>query len=203
MTDTRTLVRKALRRFRDDRDGAPSVEFVIIFGPLIFLFFFTFEIALAYHWAIAAQKGAENGVRLAVTLAPVHTGIRDTNPINNGAMIVGTSATGVVGGACHLGNCEAIATVTCSGGAVAAPQCDPTTFNPIYNAVRELAYGITPEDVSVTYENVNLGFAGDAYVPLVTVRIEPRAFALNLNLFGVNTVLPGYEASLVAEDLSN
>ncbi|MEM9011869.1 MAG: TadE family protein [Pseudomonadota bacterium] len=201
MTGRRQTDRR--RSFGADERGAATLEFVIVFGPLIILFFFIIEMAFAYHWAIAAQKGVENGVRVAVVQAPVHSDLLDPGGGPARVRRVETAVLGDEGGSCAAGNCVTIADETCQGGTLAVAECSTTDFQKIFQAVSRLAYGIAPEDVSITYRDVNLGYAGEPYVPLVTVRIEPRAFALDLNLFGGETTLPGYEASLVAEDLSN
>ena len=53
----------AMARFRRDQAANATVEYVLVFVPLMVMIFFIFEMAMAYHWALAAQKGVENGVR--------------------------------------------------------------------------------------------------------------------------------------------
>ena len=168
-------LRLSLSRFRRDTDGAATVEYVILFLPFISLIFFIFEVAIAYHWALSAQKAVEQGARAATVRAPVATPLVRTTGFGDAVIQRPKTAGAVDGGACYLGNCEAVPTISCTGGtSLDATACDADQFNEIFQVVRKLAYNIDPEDVTITYEDVLLGHAGDPYVPLVTVSIRQR-----------------------------
>ncbi|MEL6679840.1 MAG: TadE/TadG family type IV pilus assembly protein [Pseudomonadota bacterium] len=221
--------RISLKRFRRDTEGAATVEFVILFLPFMSLIFFIFEVAIAYHWALSAQKAVEQGARAATVRAPVATSLIRTTGFGDAVIQRPKIAGALDGGACYLGNCEVVPTVSCTGGAQLGAACDADQFNEIFQVVRKLAYNVDPEDVTITYEDVLLGYAGDPYVPLVTVSIRQRertVISLSRLFFntekvsakdGAQTValsaaedqtqfnpdLPMVSASLVAEDLKD
>jgi hypothetical protein len=186
-------------RFRREEDAAATVEYVIVFVPLMTMIFFIFEMAMAYHWTLAAQKGVENGVRFAVTQLPIHSGLLD----DEGRVVIYQKSGGATPGQlCYFGtNCSAIATLSCTGGAALAPECEATRFGQLVQVVAQHAYGLDPADLSITYEESGLGRATETVIPIVTVSIASREFPLGLSLLGVDTMLPAVSASLVAESL--
>ena len=70
-----------LKAFLTDRRASASVEYVVLFLPLIALVFTSFQIALAFHFALTAQKAVENGARIAAVRDPVYH--RDYLPHKN------------------------------------------------------------------------------------------------------------------------
>lgn len=200
-------LRHIMSRFRRDEDAGASVEYVLIFGPLIGILYFTFEIAIAYHWALSAQKAVEQGARVAAVSAPAVNEITNTR-ITGDEVIRRTPAGGFTAGTpCYLGACVPIDTVWCSGGTRmlenedAGVTCDPEKFERIYDTITSITYNLEPEDVSVFYEDLDLGYSGEPYVAMVTVSIRQRAFPFALGLLGSETRLPAVSSSLVAEDL--
>lgn len=196
-------------RFWQDDRGGPTIEYTIIFGPLMFMMFFVFEMAVAYHWALSAQKAVETGARTAAVSAPAVNEITIESGIRARVVNRDLSEDGTLGGPCYLGHCAPMPTVWCSGGTRLAENagsgmtCDAARFQAIYDSVLAMTYSVAPEDVTIIYEDLDLGFAGEPYVSMVTVSIRARAFPLALGLFGTNTQLPAVSASLVAEDLSD
>lgn len=190
-----------LRRFRRDEEAAATVEYVIVFVPLMVMIFFIFEMAMAYHWALAAQKGVENGVRFAVTQLPVHASLIDTD-----GTIVKYQKTGSTeaGDLCYFGtNCTAIAPVTCTGGSSLAGDCSAARMAQLLAVVSVHAYGLEPESLSITYDESGLGRATETVIPMITVSISSREFPLGLSLLGIDTRLPAVSATLVAENLGS
>ena len=116
---------------------------------------------------------------------------------------------GAVGGACYLANCTPLPVVGCSGGTRLSENdaggitCDAARFQRVFEEVKLFASEVEPEDVTVIYEDLELGYAGEPYVALVTVQIRSRAFPLALGLFSSETRLPAVSASLVTEELVN
>lgn len=190
-----------LRRFAREEDASATVEYVLVFVPLMVMIFFIFEMAMAYHWTLAAQKGVENGVRYAITKPPIHSALLDSG----GDILKYTkNSAAAPGDLCLFGaNCSTIATVTCTGGTGLAAECDATEMAQIVQVVSTHAYGLAAEDLTITYEESGLGRATEPVIPIVTVTIASRDFPLGLSLFGVDTRLPTVSASLVAENLGN
>jgi len=197
---------RGLKKFASDRSGSATIEYVVLFLPLIALVFVSFQIALAYHFALTAQKAVELGARIAAVRDPVHTGMVRTNAINtaNGASF---------GDSCAVGGC-AVPTGgpwSCSGDDVGNGDCDAAAYAEIYDEVARIAYLLEPSDLSVTYSYAGLGFAGGPFVPLVQVSIVERPFFLqfffNLAVGGTSAPdelrLPAAAASAIAEDLSS
>lgn len=201
MTKGVTVFKRMFRRYRKDESGAATVEFVLVFVPLIMIIFFIFEMAMAYHWALAAQKGVEKGARLAITQLPVHDTLVDTNGRIKTYDLAGTT---VAGDLClFTGRCTYVPTAVCTGGIYLDGACDATRFATLLSAVSQHAYGLRPENLTVSYRESGLGRATEPFVPIVTVTISSRAFPLGLSLFSVDTQLPAVSASLVGEFLQN
>lgn len=193
-----------LPSFRRDESGAATIEYVILLLPLIALVFTSFQIALAYHFALTAQKAVELGARIAAVRDPVHTGMPLENAAAPGAR---------VGDSCALGGCAAPGGPwRCSGSDLGSADCDAAAFSAIFDEVGRIAYLLSPEDLTVTYSYAALGFAGGPFTPIVEVTIEERPFFLQFffNLaFGSGEdssgrlTLPAVAASAIAEDLSS
>lgn len=192
------------RRFLSDERAAASIEYVILLLPLIALVFTSFQIALAYHFALTAQKAVELGARIAAVRDAAHRGMPSTNALD--------AASGMVNGdPCGLGACvDPGGPWTCSGADVGGVDCDAAAFNEIFAEVGRIAYLLEPADLTVRYSYGRLGFAGGPFTPIVEVIIEERPFFLQFffNLaFGSGEDasrelrLPAVAASAIAEDL--
>jgi len=194
-------LRRAVLRFRREEDASATVEYVLIFVPLMVMIFFIFEMAMAYHWALAAQKGVENGVRYAVTQAPMHSSLIDTDGTVVKYQLAGSSKPGDL---CYFGTyCSQIATVTCTGGASMAPECNAAFMARLLDVVSQHAYGLDAESLTITYAESGLGRATETVIPIITVSISSRDFPLGLSLMGIDTKLPAVSATLVAENMGS
>lgn len=202
-------LRNRVINFLRDESGNAAVEYTIVFLPLIFTILFIFEAGLAYHWIVAAQKGAERGARAAATVIPVVNELTQATGLGVEMISRPLSIGGVEGGACYLGNCQTLPTVGCIGGArlgenaAGGVTCSAARFQAIYNEVANFAHGLSPEDVSVIYEDLDLGNAGEPYVAAVTVAIAERPFPLALGYFDEVLRLPAASATLITGDLVN
>ena len=194
------------RKFFRNDDGSAAIEYVALLLPLIALVFTSLQIALAYHFALTAQKAVELGARIAAVRDAVHEGLPATNQLDQSS---GLSA----GAPCGFGAClDAGGPWTCSGATVTTdPNCDTQKFNEIRDEVARLAYLLDDDDLSITYSYGLLGFADGPLVPIVEVAIVERPFFLQFffNLaFGVDdddveVTLPAVAATAIAEDLSS
>ncbi|MEL7465878.1 MAG: TadE/TadG family type IV pilus assembly protein [Pseudomonadota bacterium] len=214
------MVRR-IRSFLSDRRGAATVEYVVLFLPLVALVFTSFQISLAYHFALTSQKAVENGARFAA--------VRDAAVVRGDAlgqmpMIKELSrtapSTAEVGDACSVAGTCAFANTSnngpwsCAGADLASPTCNAAAFDAIYQEIASLAYLLQPEDVVITYRDAGLGFAGGPFVPVIEVSILEKPFFLQFlfeaTAFGGNAdqarpgveTLPAVTATAVAEDLS-
>ncbi len=196
---------RSLRRYLADRSGAATIEYVVLLLPLLAMVFVSFQIALAYHFALTAQKAVELGARIAAVRDPVHTTMVKTNAIASGHAF---------GDECALGGCVPPigGPWTCSGNDLGSTDCDANAYAEIFSEVGRIAYLLDPSDMSVTYSYGGLGYAGGPFVPIVEVSIEERPFFLQFffNLAVANPSngsdelrLPAVAASAIAEDLSS
>jgi hypothetical protein len=175
--------------------GTPATELAMVL-PLLFLFLIgIIDVGrLMWLWN-QAEKATQMGVRFAVvtdfvpsTLATRDFAISDSipggDPVPSGAF----SST-----LCESG--------TCSGGW----GYSGTAFTNIVTRMQQVMPGLTAANVTVTYENVGLGFAGDPngsdVAPLVTVRLRNMTFApASGSPFGLTMTLPDFRAALTMED---
>lgn len=200
------MIRKLLSFLRRD-DGSAAIEYVALLLPLIALVFTSLQIALAYHFALTAQKAVELGARIAAVRDAVHTGLPTANELD-------TSSGLTAGAACGFGACvDPGGPWSCTGDTVATdPNCDVARFNEIRDEVARLAYLLNDDDLSITYSYGLLGFADGPFVPIVEVAIVERPFFLqfffNLAFGGegdesFQVTLPSVAATAIAEDLSS
>lgn len=199
------MIRKVSAFLRKD-DGSAAIEYVALLLPLIALVFTSLQIALAYHFALTAQKAVELGARIAAVRDAVHVGLPSTNELVTGS-------TFTAGMACGFGACvDPGGPWTCSGATIASDaNCDVAKFNEIRDEVARLAYLLDDDDLSITYSYGLLGFADGPLVPIVEVAIVERPFFLqfffNLAFGGdddsFEVTLPSVAATAIAEDLSS
>ncbi|GIX13964.1 MAG: hypothetical protein KatS3mg118_1923 [Paracoccaceae bacterium] len=201
MSAARQAATRRLGRFLREEGAAATVEYVLVFVPLMVMIFFIFEMTMAYHWALAAQKGVENGVRLAVTQLPIHSALIDSDGTVARYQRVGAARPGDL---CYFGtSCTTIPTVTCRGGSLLDPDCSAERMAQLMAVVAVHAYGLQPESLSIRYEESGLGRATEPVIPIITVSISSREFPLGLSLLGIDTRLPAVSATLVAENLGS
>ena len=71
-----------IARFLKDDSGATTVEMAVIFLPLMILVLTIFEIAIAYHFNLTAQKSAQLGARFLAARDPLHSQMPETNAVH-------------------------------------------------------------------------------------------------------------------------
>ncbi|QPH55295.1 pilus assembly protein [Pontivivens ytuae] len=191
-----------LRRLAKDERGSSTVEFVIIFTPLIMLIFLILQVSISYHWALSAQKGVEMAARMASVQPPLATNLVQetglgTFPINR------TPEDGFEpGDPCVSGACAPIANVVCSGAAMIAAVgpldplrgtgavangCSVDRFLDLYNEIDRFAYQLAHDSFAVSYVDSGLGNAGQPYIPLIILAINPDETPVVLSFFSGNT----------------
>lgn len=197
-----------LRAFCKDTSAGPTVEFVLIFPVLFFFVGFILLLAFDFFWMLTSQKAVERGARLAVTRLPVAGALVDQGRIINYTLTGAADP----GEPCQPGgNCAAVSTYSCRGGTyinLSAPEyCNTTRFTEIYDVVRQLApNSILPEDVTITYEDSDLGRATESYIPIVTVELRQSRILSSFKwvdwFFSLgSTASPTVAAALVGENM--
>ena len=188
-------LRPFLARLARCTRGTPATQFALVLPVLTLFLLGIIDVGrLMWMWN-QAEKATQMGVRFAVatdfvpsTLATrdfaVSNGIPGGDPVPTGAF----SST-----LCESGSCD--------GGW----GYNAAAFTNIVNRMRAIMPQITAANVTVTYENVGLGYAGDPngadVAPLVTVRLRNLTFQPGIAaLFGGSLTLPSFKAALTMED---
>ena len=186
---------RLLQKFVTNCDGSATVEFVVVFLGFISIIMFVVEVTLYMFFTASLEKAAEAGARAAVVSPPVIAGYPTT---------IGKSASGVYGQMCSLASapCAALPTSTCTGAA-----CSATPFNRILTHMRGFNARIQASNVTVTYADAGIGFAGGPAVPMVTVTVsnvpyQTGILGLLLNSTGNLATLPTRSAGMTGEDLA-
>ena len=208
----RGLARRAAS-FRRADSGAAMVEF----GLVAVLFFYLFYVALDFgrfaYSRVLAQKAVDLAVRTAVVRAPACAAL-DKDLTN----VRGTVSDGTIpprfGTSCSAGAnvCATVATVTCNG----------VASNPTANEIWTRIAPLLPPDATIanlsfSYSyDVNLGFLGGPYTPMVTVDLALPDFqfisplgpfmvhfgAAQADAIGPSVAYGSFSMSLPAEDLN-
>ena len=178
-----------------DRRAASAVEFALVL-PLLLLFLLgIIDVGrLMYTWNMA-EKATQMGVRYAVVTDFVASDLNDDFTVTHnlvGGDPVPTSTFSTT-------TCNS---TTCTGGW----GYDATAYNNIVTRM-ELFYPAIGNEaanrVTIQYDNVGLGFAGDPSGPnvaaLVTVRLQGIQFR-PWSFMGMPVTLPPFSAALTMED---
>ena len=190
-------------------DGAVLVELAIVLPMFFLIFFMVIDYGrMSFHY-VNVEKAVQVAARVATVRPAACAGV--PNFITRGA---GDGVTAPrTGTQCNAGPnvCAPIATVTCTGDAA----------NPTVAEIWGLINGTFPNDATpanlrFTYEDdIDLGFLGGPYVPVVTVEVtdlnfefvNPLAAFIALAGGGPSTAggtitFPGLSVSLPGEDLA-
>ncbi len=191
---------------RDDRGGA-TVEFVILFVPLMALVLLAAQVSISYFFLLTATDAAARGARLAATLPPSHcAALRNAE----GDMIymldkkVSETLPETAAERYCLNDpspCRPLPASrwTCTVADVNAGVCDRAVFDAV---AREMAGpGVDPEEIEIVYEDSRLGEAGGRVVPLVTVRVRAFDFAFRSLFWEKTSALPPISASIIGESM--
>ena len=192
-----------IARFPRCTAGSMTVEFTAVSFFFFLIVFLAMEIALALFWWQTAQKAVALGARAAVVSAPAADGLP-------AFMAKGNGGDDIFGVRCSDQStpCTGFDTVACDGGAETG--CISPNFDRIVNRMRELFAVIENEQVSISYADVGLGFAGGPPIPAVTVTLSGVPFETGFmsilgNLIGTGplTTVPDISVTFTGEDLSN
>lgn len=179
--------------------AASAVEFALVL-PILILFLLGIIDVGRYMWILnRAEKATQMGVRYAVVSDPVanvvNTDFVGSYSIPGGDVVPNSVFDKAV--CTNTGSC------TVTGSASGVTGRDGLAFTAIVNWMRNFYPDIAPSNVSVTYENVGLGYSGDPTGPDVSPLITVEVSGLTFNpviLLGFGITLPPIRASLTLED---
>lgn len=200
-----TLLSRLLRCER----AASATEFALVL-PLLLVFLFGIIDGGRFLWEYnRAEKATQMGVRYAVVTDPVATALE--GPAAGGYSF--SVSDGITQGStvptANFDNASCTSsTCSCTGGSICGSiGFSSTTFKNIVNRMAAFYPPIGQPNVTVTYKNVGLGFAGDPVnpnvSPLVTVKLSGLTFQpITCLVFACSISMPDFSAALTAEDLS-
>ncbi len=201
--------RAIIKRFVRNADGGVMVEMAVILPIFFLVFFMLIDYGrMSFHY-VNVEKAVQVAARVASVRPAACEGVPDfiTRGVGDGVTAPRT------GTQCNAGPnvCAPIATVTCTGSAE-----NPTTAE-----IWDLIDGAFPNDATeanlrFTYQDdIDLGFLGGPYVPVVTVEVTGLDFEFvnplaafialagggNSNA-GATITFPDLSVSLPGEDLA-
>ena len=188
-------LRPFLARLACCTKGTPATQFALVLPALTILLLGIIDVGrLMWMWN-QAEKATQMGVRFAVVTNFVPEDLYDYDFALDG---------GIPGGD-PVPSGSFSSTVCQSGSCTGGWGYNAAAFTNIVNRMRAIMPQITAANVTVTYENVGLGFAGDPngadVAPLVTVRLRNLTFQPGIAaLFGGSLTLPSFKAALTMED---
>lgn len=145
-------------------DGATAAEFAMVL-PLLILFLFGIIDVGRYMWTLnQVEKATQMGARMAVVTNMVPGGLASQNYgaiLGQGAAIP-TSQFGAAACSAPAG------TLTCTCVTSPCPTLTPvdnTAFTAITTRMNQIAESVSPQDVTIRYDNSGLGYAGDPTGP--------------------------------------
>ena len=209
---------RAAFSFIRDQAGSVLVEFTVLLPIFFLLVLGSVDFLLAMYQWNAAAKAVQLGARIAATSTPVATGLRGLS-------------TAVLGGTVTVGDSMPSFAVTCNGATTTCACIGTCTGVSGYSssAMNTIVYGrgstscgdatanyhagmcdifprIAPVNVSITYEQTGMGYAGrpDGPVPTVTVKLQNLTFQLYFAgaLLPFNSLtMPAMTTTITGEDL--
>jgi hypothetical protein len=176
-------------------EGSTAAEFALVLPILLLFLLGAIDVGrLMWTWN-RAEKATQMGVRYAVVTAMVPSTLasRDfaiTDGVPGGSPVPSANFSSTT---CDSSDCSG------SWG------YDGTEFTNIVNRMRMFYPELAAGNITVKYENVGLGYAGDPngpdVAPLVTVQLQNMTFVpLFLRLLGGSVTLPPFSAALTMED---
>jgi hypothetical protein len=206
-------MRRGCKAFCTGEDGSSTIQFVLMFLAFVSVMTFVVQAAIYLYAVTSIQKAAEAGVRMAVVSRPVvgSAVLLDTIGKSGGHDFGERCKTPLASGNSAGGDpCVRFAEQACGPG---KGGCDGP-FNDILSEMRGYNGNIQRSNVTVTYTDVGIGFAGGSRRPMITVTVSGVDF--NGGLFGLllsfasnaqpgrdfsNMTLPPAIASMPAESL--
>lgn len=195
--------------FLKRQHGGASVEFALVIGLFLLMFLTILDFGRLWYAYNAAEKATQVGARFAVVSDPVYPTLQNFDAIDTGVSSgngdrISSLALGEV--SCTQSTCSCSETSPGNCSVLPGETTDSTAFDAIVFRMQMMMPQIQPENVTVTYRHVGLGFAGNPfgpdYSPTVTVRLTGMQFDFVApTLIGLGSVnLPAYATTLTGED---
>jgi len=200
-----------VRSFGAATDGAVMVEFSIIATLLLTVTCGMVDFSLALYQWNAASKAVQLGARLAAVSDPIATDITDISGVGGGVNPGDAMP--------YFKRVCSGSTQSCSnGGTYSATAMNTLVYGRGKTACGSVAYGqlaamcdvysgLTRSNVTITYEQTGLGFAGKPGGPVPTITVEITG--LTFDFFFLNGLLglapmnmPTMRTTITGEDLS-
>ena len=187
-------------------NGAAGAEFAMVLPLLVLLLLGIIDVG-RYMWALnEVEKATQMGARMAVVTTIMPTDLANMNfgaTLGQGAVIPTSSfgamqctSNGTAASCSCVSNCPGIGNTA-----------NTTAFNRVADRMILIANFMRRSDVTITYTNSGLGYAGDPtpnapdVAPIVTVSAAGVPFRPAIFMFlGGRVVLPTVSASLTLED---
>jgi hypothetical protein len=193
------------KRLIADQRGDVLVGFVLIVGLLFSLFFAGVGFFLLLSWLQFTEMATQAGVRTAVVRSAAVAGLPTA---------IAPAGGGLLGQSCRHPSspCTPLPTVSCGpfyGGAA----CAGDAFNHISARIRQIFPVIQNQNISIRYQDSDLGYVGGPPVPLVTVVVSDLPIPVIGAIIDLASRLVGgadgaagtlrpIQASMTAEDLN-
>lgn len=195
------LVRALLK----SNHGVGAAEFALVL-PLLLLMLFGIIDGGRFLWEYnRAEKATQVGARFAAVTDMAAGGLQDYSFATDGSPDV-PAGDKVDTGNFEVAECTSTS-CTCTGAVCGSIALDSTAFEAIVTRMRQIYPAIDSDNVTITYKNVGLGYAGDPtgpdVAPLITVALKDLTFRpMSTMIFGLSFAMPDFRASLTAEDAS-
>ncbi|GLQ05064.1 TadE/TadG family type IV pilus assembly protein [Sneathiella chinensis] len=196
-----------------DTGGAVALEFAVVFLICLALTLGMLDGALAYFQWMRTDKALQEGIRTAVVSDYVLTDLgtfdcHDSSTADWGASCSGSTVK-VPTSVCvsDAGAVTCTCTANCGGG-VDFSNVNNAAFGAIVTRMQVYNPNLTADNLTVTYTDVGLGFAGrpGGAVPAVTLSIRnfPYDFYVLNGLFNLPQLnMPAMSTTLTGEDQSS
>lgn len=205
-------MRKFHQNLLSQEKGGASVEFALVVGLFLILFFTILDFGRLWYTYNVAEKATQVGARFAVVAEPVYPTLQDFDAIDSGVSLgngdrISLLALGEV--SCTSATCTCSETSPGNCSVLPGEATDSAAFDAIVFRMQMMMPQIQPENVTIIYRHVGLGFAGNPfgpdYSPTVTVRLSGMTFDfVTPTLIGLGSVnLPAYATTLTGEDLGS
>jgi len=199
-----------LARFRKDTCGAAALEFSLVMLICIALTLGTLDGAFAYFQWLKTDKGLQEGIRTAIVSDYVLTDLASFDCYNSSSADYGQSCAGSTV-KIPTANCTSDGTaVSCTcvascSAAVDTSNVSQAAFDAIITRIQVYNPDLQASNLTISYADVGLGFAGrpDGAVPAVTLSIRnfPYDFYVLNNLFNLPQInMPAMPTTLTGED---
>lgn len=173
------------RNFLKARDGASAVEFAIVVLLFVGILFGAIDFSRMGWIYNLYEKATQAGARVAV-VAPIVATKLETYDFSTEKGFGGPYSTGSIVPVNQVYGTAVGEPIVCTWSAGAAActgnwgPYDSAAFQAIADEMRVIAADLTNEDITVEYQHIGLGFAGNPFgtdvTPAVTVRISGKLF---------------------------